>query len=163
MREGNQIVCYRFTTILFGFNASPFVLNFIIKKHASLFPDDECTDMLKQHFFVDNLIKTSNSIVDLTNLYKESVNRMAKGNFNLRSCNTNNEQLKNVMIQDNKYVEHGCTEKKVLGYKYNTETDTMQLADVKINCNVDTKQKVLSQMSKIFDPLSVALPVTVKC
>ena len=62
MSEGNRIVCYRFTTILFGFNASPFVLNFIIKKHASLFPDDSCTDMLKRIFFVDNVIKTSDFV-----------------------------------------------------------------------------------------------------
>ena len=115
MREKYRIVWYRVTNILFGFNASPFVLNFIIKKHASLFPDDECTDMLKQNFFIHSLVKTSDSIVDLTNLYKESVNRMAKGNFNLRSCNTNNEQLKNVMVQDSIYVEHGCNEEKVLG------------------------------------------------
>ena len=73
-------------------------------------------------FFVDNLVKTSDSIVDLTNLYKESVNRRAKGNFNLNSWNTNNEQLKNVTVQDSKYVEHGCIEEKVLDYRYNTAT-----------------------------------------
>ena len=38
MREGNRIVCYRFNTILFGFNASPFVLNFIIKKTCFTIP-----------------------------------------------------------------------------------------------------------------------------
>ena len=32
MREGNQIVCYRFTTILLGFNTSPFILKFYHKQ-----------------------------------------------------------------------------------------------------------------------------------
>ena len=163
MREGDKIVCYRFNTILFGFNASPFVLNFIIKKHASLFPDDSCTDMLYQNFFVDNLVKTSDSISDLTYLYKESVERMAIGNFNLRSCNTNDEQLRNTMIQDGRYVDHGSNQEKVLGYRYNPVTDSMQLAQAQIVEDVDTKRGILSQTSKIFDPLSFAAPVTVRC
>ena len=163
MREGDKIVCYRFNTILFGFNASPFVLNFIIKKHASLFPDDSCTDMLSKNFFVDNLVKTSDSISDLNYLYKESVDRMALGNFNLRSCNTNNEQLRNTMIQDGRYVDHGCNQEKVLGYKYNPATDSMQLAQAQIVEDVDTKRGILSQTSKIFDPLSLTAPVTVRC
>ena len=37
------------------------------------------------------------------------------------------------MVQDGKYVEHGCIEEKELGYRYNTETDVMQLADIKIH------------------------------
>ena len=36
------------------------------------------------------------------------------------------------MVQDNKYVEHVCIEEKILGYRYNTKTDTMQLADIKL-------------------------------
>ena len=35
--------------------------------------------------------------------------------------------------------------------------------DDQINENVDTKRGVLSQTSKIFDPLSVATPVIVRC
>ena len=44
LREGDKLICYRFTTIIFGFNASPFILNYVIQYHASLFPEDECTD-----------------------------------------------------------------------------------------------------------------------
>ena len=119
--------------------------------------------MLYQNFFVDNLVKTSDSISDLTYLYKESVERMAIGNFNLRSCNTNDEQLRNTMIQDGRYVDHGCNQEKVLGYRYNPVTDSMQLAQAQIVEDVDTKRGILSQTSKIFDPLSFAAPVTVRC
>ena len=45
MREGNKLVCFRYATIIFGFNV---ILNFMIKHHANKFPADNCTDMLKK-------------------------------------------------------------------------------------------------------------------
>ena len=62
MKEGNKLVCFRYITIIFGFNASPFILNFIIKCHAYKFPTNNCTDMLKKNFYVDNLIKKGSSV-----------------------------------------------------------------------------------------------------
>ena len=46
---------------------------------------------------------------------------MQQGNFELRSCNTNLNTLKQIMIEDEKYVEHGQEVEKVLGYKYDTD------------------------------------------
>ena len=43
--------------------------------------------------------------------------------------------MSNLKMQDGKYVEHGCTQDKVLGYNYNPENDSMQLAMVQINEN----------------------------
>ena len=100
MREGDKLICYRFTTIIFGFNASPFILNYVIQYHASLFPEDECTDILKNNFFVDNLVKSHNSEEKILHFYKTSVERMAQGGFDLRSCNTNSESVKQQMIKD---------------------------------------------------------------
>ena len=99
MKEGNKLVCFRYTTFIFGFNASPFILDFIIKHHANKFPADNCTDVLKK-FYVDILIKTMNSIDVLSYLYRKANKRMEKGNFHLRSGNTNCIKLKNLMIKD---------------------------------------------------------------
>ena len=51
-----KLVCFRYTTIIFGFNVSLFILNFIIKHHASSPPITVLISFLK--FYVDNLIKT---------------------------------------------------------------------------------------------------------
>ena len=48
MKEGNKLVRFRYTTIIFGFNAIPFILNFIIEHHANILPADNCIDMLKK-------------------------------------------------------------------------------------------------------------------
>ena len=73
--------------------------------------------MLKKNFYVDNLIKTSNSVEMLSELYTTANYRMEKGHFNLRSWNMNCEELKTLMIKDQKFLEHGCQLEKVLGYK----------------------------------------------
>ena len=52
--------------------------------------------MLLKNFYVDNLSKTSNSIEELISLYTETVERLKLGNFDLRSCNSNCEQLKKI-------------------------------------------------------------------
>ena len=162
MKEGDNLICYRYKTIIFGYNASPFILNYVIKHHANKFPNDNCTEMLKNNFYVDNLIKTGNSVSELKELYKEAYSRMQKGNFDLRSWNTNNDELKNLMIEDKNFVEHGCQLEKVLGYKYSTENDTIQISNTQINPEASCKREVLSQVSKVFDPISLCLPVTVR-
>ena len=107
MKEGNKLVCFRHTTIIFGFNASPFIFNFIIKHHANIFPADNCTDMFFKNSYVDNLIKTGNSIDVLSDLYTKVSKRVKKGNFNFRSWNTNCRKLKNFMIKNFKIRRAG--------------------------------------------------------
>ena len=164
LREGDKLICYRFTTIIFGFNASPFILNYVIQYHASLFPEDECTDILQNNFFVDNLIKSHNSEEKIMHFYKTSVERMAQGGFDLRSCNTNSEKVKQQMIKDGKFVEHDCSYEKVLGYMYSPSDDILKLAKVKLKFMAEliTKRIILSLFSKIFDPLGFTSPVTIR-
>ena len=52
--------------------------------------------------------------------------------------------------------------KKVLGYKHSTLNDTIQLSDSHVYFDVKTKRGIFSQTSKVFDPLSLCLPVTVR-
>ena len=164
VREGDKLICYRFTTIIFGLNSSPFILNYVIQYHASLFPQDECTEMLKNIFFVDNLVKSHNNEDKLMYLYKTSVDRMAQGGFELRSCNTNSEKLKELMIKDKKFVEHDCALEKVLGYMYSPTEDMLHLAKANIDLTIKliTKRFILSMFSKVFDPLGFTSPVTIR-
>ena len=155
MKENDKLISYRYTTLIFGFNASPFILNFVIKHHVRKFIQDDCTEMLLNNFYVDNLIKTSNSISELSQLYTEAFDRMQQGNNELRSWNTNCEDLKQHMIEDHNFVEHGCGLEKVLN-------DKIQPSDSHIDFHVKTKRGILSQTSKVFDPLSSCLPVTVR-
>ena len=70
-REGDKLIAFKYTTLIFRYNESPFILNYVLKHHANAFPPDPCTEMLKNNFYVDILTKTSNDAVELENLYKE--------------------------------------------------------------------------------------------
>ena len=162
IKDGERIRCFRYNTLLFGYVCSPFILNFVIKHIAGLYPDNECSRMIKSNFFVDNLAITSNSTETLTRLYKECASRLDNVHFNLLSCNTNCEDLKKIMIQDNRYISHGCCLDKVLGYKYDAGTDTLQLSKVNLEESADTECKILAESSKVFDPVSFTAPVCIR-
>ena len=63
MRKNNKLVTVRYRTILFGFNASPFILNYIIKFHPKKYPDDACSKILNRGMYVNNLIQTGIPVV----------------------------------------------------------------------------------------------------
>ena len=161
-KRGSRLVCYRYKTIVFGYTSSPFILNYVMKHHNESYPNDKCRQILDNKFYVDNLIVTSNDPGELHELYNLCFDRMREGGFILRSWNSNSIELRNTMKSDNRLVEHGCTEEKVLGYKYNVYNDTLSIAKCVIESEADTKRQILSQVSKVFDPLNFALPVTIK-
>ena len=59
LRVNDQIRCYLFNTIIFGFCGSLFILKYVIKHIAESFPPDSCTEMIRPSPFVDNLVKTN--------------------------------------------------------------------------------------------------------
>ena len=160
-KRGNRLVCYRYKTIVFGYTSSPFILNYVMKHHAKSYPEDKCREILDNNFYVDNLVVTGHNINELHELYKLCSSRMQEGRFTLRSWNSNAIELRETMKADGKLVEHKCTEEKVLGYRYNVNSDTLSLAPCSVEAAADTKRKVLSQISKVFDTLNFTLTVTV--
>ena len=161
-KRGNKLVCYRYKTIVFGYTSSPFILNYVMKHHAKSYPEDKCMEILDNNFYVDNLVVTGYNIDELHELYKLCSSRMHEGGFTLRSWNSNSIELRETMKADGKLVKHKCTEEKVLGYRYNVNSDTLSLAPCNVEAAADTKRKVLPQISKVFDPLNFTLPVTIR-
>ena len=162
VKHKDRIRCFRYNTLLFGYVCSPFILNYVIKHIAGLYPADECSRMMQSKFFVDNLAITSNNSEKLTELYRECASRLEKVHFNLQSCNTNCAELKQAMIRDGRYIKHGCSVDKVLGYKFDAAADSLQLSEVKLDESADTKRKIFSQSAKIFDPISFCAPVYIR-
>ena len=159
--EGN-LIGYKYNSIVFGFSSSPFILNNIIKFHASKFPEDECTKILKNNVYVDNVFFSGNTVDELLELYNTSVERMESGGFILRSWASNSAVLKDKFDEDGSGSSHGTPVEKLLGYEYDTSTDTMSVPVHEV-ADIDalTKRKLLSVISQVFDPLGLYLPVTI--
>ena len=159
IKKDGKLVPFRYTTIVFGFVSSPFILNYIVKLHAKRYFNDLCTEALINNFYVDNLVYTNNSKDVLLSLYSIANQRMLEGGFCLRAWNTNDSSVKGDMCKD---TLSPLSEEKVLGYLYDVPTDMLSLANVSLNKGANTKRSILSQVSSVFDPLGLYLPVIVR-
>ena len=156
-----QVVAYRYTTIIFGLAVSPFVLNAVIRYHADQYPPDLCSSLLKNNLYVDNFCFTNSSEDVLKTISFQAISRMKEGGFDLSSWNTNNPELKAMFLNEGKLSTHQCSEERVLGYLYDPEHDTLKLSDFSLK-SVSTKRQLLSEVSKLFDPLALFIPVSIR-
>ena len=64
-KRENKLVCYRYKTIVFGYTASPFILNYVMKYLVKSYPKDKGSEILGNNFYVDNLIVTGNDMREM--------------------------------------------------------------------------------------------------
>ena len=79
---------------------------------------------------------------------------MKEANFNLRAWASNCAPLNNLAMTDQ--VADKSTSVNILGLQWNTSTDSLSLTPktiLPVPSILITKQEVLKQSSKIFDPL----------
>ena len=151
---------FQYNTILFGFVSSPFVLNYILRKHAETIEDLAVRNVVAHRMYVDNLIATHDDAFFLADLQQKASVALASGGFDLREWASNSSIcLKNCPSSD-------CSTEpviKVLGYLYSLPEDTLQLKLDKLDPHVNSKRAILSQISSIFDPLGFFNPFLVRC
>ena len=158
------IKMYHFRTILFGLNCSPFILNHIIQLHLQNYASAVAATALKESLYVDNFIYSTSDEQKLFDIYVDARQIMNDGGFNLRSWMSNCPSLVDIMTSEDTLHRHGAPVEKVLGYLYDTTQDEVSLADFRFEERPQgiTERQLLSNISKVFDPLSLALPVTIR-
>ena len=87
---------YRFCRVVFGLNASPFLLNGTIRHHLAKLEKQDPAFVRKmlESFYVDDLVSGENSSAEAYALFQKARDRMAQGGFNLRKWLTNDAQLR---------------------------------------------------------------------
>lgn len=92
-KPDSKIVVYRFCRVVFGLNASPFLLNATLRHHISNYKDvdPEFVRKMIESFYVDNLVTGEKDAGDAFQLYEKSKPRMAEGGFKLRKWLTNDK------------------------------------------------------------------------
>ena len=85
---------YRFCRVVFGVNASPFLLNATLKHHISQYrADPEFVENLWNSFYVDDLVSGEKNLQKCLLLYQKSKKCLLEGGFNLRKWISNSPQL----------------------------------------------------------------------
>ena len=158
----SELITYRFRVILFGAVCSPFMLNAILLFHLSQYSSTTAKDML-ENLYVDNIITGRESDEAAVCYYSTARTIMSEANFNLRSWASNNNKLKEQVKEDGTGAESGPV--NVLGLQWDTTNDTISLtlkSPIPTHHTLVTKREVLRESSKIFDPIGVLSPVTVR-
>ena len=157
----SKLIIYRFKAVIFGGVCSPFQLAAVINK---LITDQcKCTyvkNALLQGTYVDNVLHATNSENQLVQFFNTSRDLFNKGNFNLRQWSSNSPKLMDRAIASN--VADQSRVIKVLGLQWNLDKDRF-LYNTNIEWNGQfTKRSVLQFTNRVFDPLGLLTPISIR-
>ncbi|GFS85019.1 integrase catalytic domain-containing protein [Trichonephila clavipes] len=168
----NGVQVYRFNRVLFGVNASPFLLAATIKTHIGKYmekyPDTVRT--LDHCFYVDDLVTGEDDAKSAFDLSSKAAKIMSEAGMNLRKWISNDcELMKQWQLEHfdhlnmNDFVNHPH---RVLGLLWHPQKDYLSL---RLTSLVDflqkrknTKRFLLMAAGRIFDPLGFASPFTIR-
>ena len=151
-----KFVPYRYRTIIFGFVSSPFILNYVIQYHLSAHSSDLTSSLIRDRFYVNNLIITCNNDVMLSQ-YVDSIRKlMLEGGLPLREWVSNYPSALDQLSTEERSSSNPV---KVLDYSYDVDWDALQLKQRSLNKEAVTKRQIASTLGSVFDPIGVFNPI----
>lgn len=168
-----EIQLYELNTVTYGTASAPFLATRVLKQIAldyeTQFP--RTCKIIQKSFYMDDLLLSLNSVEEALEVYKELTNIFDSVGFVLRKWSSNEQVILNKIVHDNENdnVENlieikNTKELKTLGISWISSSDTLNYS-IKFEDtthNYVTKRIILSTISKIFDPLGLIGPATIK-
>ena len=160
-----KICVFLKNVLTFGFKPAPFLA---IRSVHQLADDEslefpEACEILKRDLYVDDLLTGANTLSEILKIRDDIIEVLKRGKFNIRKWGSNHRHaLDN--IQEKVFSSDNVLEKdsvsKTLGVIWNSNQDKFIYTSKSINVSVKfTKRYVLSEISKIFDPLGLLGPI----
>ncbi|XP_046869360.1 uncharacterized protein LOC124462006, partial [Drosophila willistoni] len=158
-RPSDPIKHYQLCTVTYGTSCAPFlavrVLEQLATDHQQEFPN--AAKILQEDFYVDDVLTGSNSEEELIQNRKELIQLMSCANLELGKWVSNTPRIPTEGTDSTQ-----SSPVKVLGLYWQPGLDTLSY-NVGLKGNVDcTKRQVLSDVSRIFDPLGLLAPIVVQ-
>uniref|UniRef100_A0A8R1I6H5 DUF1758 domain-containing protein n=1 Tax=Caenorhabditis japonica TaxID=281687 RepID=A0A8R1I6H5_CAEJA len=153
----DNIEVYRYTRILFGFNASPFLLAATILHHLESHPNKQLAVEMAKNLYVDNLILTTDKEPEeAIQLYYDSKETFSSMKMNLREF-LSNSKIFNEMIENKDRAQD--TDMKVLGILWSSITDEITIGVLnELPTNI-SRRTISSFLSGNYDPLGLLVPI----
>ena len=186
-----RLVVMRFTRVVFGVSASPFLLNATIRKHVEGYRDRDHSfvEKFNRSIYVDDLTFGGKTEAEAFELYEKSKRCLSQAGFILRKFMSNSPALQArmssqetneiqvpqreaVTCDDESYTKNTLGERlelpecvKVLGVKWKPTEDILvcDIGDLyKVAVNmVPTKRNVIGLSARVYDPMGILSPWTV--
>jgi len=143
--EFGKTIIMRFTRVIFGAKASPFLLAASLRDHLANSTPCELIDILKESLYVDDIVTslpTEQKIKELANYAEDTLREMQ---MNPRGWCSNSSIFKPNNVT-----------KKVLGLLWDTEKDIFYVEiPNEEHSNTVTKRNILKFLSSLWDPFGI--------
>ncbi|XP_067142348.1 uncharacterized protein [Centruroides vittatus] len=161
---------YRLLTVTYGTASAPYlatkVLQQLAKDEGARFP--LAATVLTQDFYVDDLMTGANSTEEALRLQAELIQLTQQGGFNLRKWVSNHPLILDAISPELREIQLPFqidNEKsvKTLGLQWHPATDHLSFTATTLPEHINsTKRTILSDIARIFDPLGLLAPVTIR-
>lgn len=167
---GAEPSVFRMTRVVFGVNASPFLLQATIKRHLNQYGDTNVmtAKRLSTDLYCDDLLTSLKTEDEADSFIKETKQIFCDAKMNMRKW-ASNKQL--AAIEDAEpdtvlLADGEVGEQKVLGVVWSPADDSLRYHPdhlMKLSENLrPTKRNILKISARIFDPLGLLTPFTVR-
>lgn len=166
-KPGEPIKTFQLNTVTYGTACAPYQATACLNDLANRFTDLPVGSMIvKECMYVDDMMAGDETVDGALTIYQETKELLARGGFTLRKFQSNSHEV----MQQIPEVEHGSsvcigdTEViKTLGLNWNPDPDAFSFFyDTTQKGNKLSKRTVLSMASRLFDPLGLVQPLTVR-
>ena len=158
---------YNMLVTIFGAKCSPASANYALRRTAADHTMEpgvttRAVEAVSRNFYMDDFLKSERSVDDAKAVRQEVTELVARGGFRLTKWRSNSREV----LQD--IPEPECapesTQMKtesVLGCPWNPEVDRLGIRSVEAG-TVYTKRGVVRTVARLFDPLGLAAPYTLR-
>lgn len=166
----SEIKHLRLLRVTFGTASAPYLA---VRTLQQLARDEgvdcpEASEIILNDFYMDDLMSGCETVEEGIKLSKDIAKILDKGGFQLQKWSSNKEEVLDEINKENgKEVENLQikldTVMKILGLTWNRCTDVFEYAITMTPLSSPvTKRKVISEVSRLFDPLGWLAPVIIK-
>ncbi|GJQ65267.1 hypothetical protein Trydic_g22045 [Trypoxylus dichotomus] len=161
---------YQLNTVTYGTASAPYLAVKCLKQlsieHIDNFP--RAANAIVHDFYVDDFLSGSDTVEEAQLLCNQVSQILQDGCFELRKWISNNPQILTVLNSSKvsspqvMLFKQSEVKDKTLGIQWNSSTDNLTYSIPNYNkTRPFTKRNLLSDISKIFDPLGLLSPVVV--
>ena len=166
-------VIFRFCRVIFGANCSQYLLNSVIRYHASQYKDidQNFSEKVAKSFYVDDFNSTVHNVTEGEELYKKIKLRFLDASFNVRKWKTNSLELQNYIDKMERSISPSSDiqsnyKTKVLGIEWGTINEYLSYSFEDLvesfKSVLPTKRSILGLIAKFYDPVGLIQPVIIK-